>query len=218
MCKYKYVLFDFNGTLLDDIDMNIEIEKLLLAKRNISGNTSKEFYLENFGFPIIDFYKLLGFDFSKEDYSQVAVEYAEEYERKLKTVSLFSDALPILKKLNESGINCVIISATEHETLKAQTEHFGLTKYFKAILGTNNNLGKSKIGAALDWFSACAIDPKDAVFIGDTIHDFETAKALGCDCVLIPRGHNSERRLRETSCFVFGNLEEFYEAFFQYKN
>lgn len=212
MYKYKYFLFDFNGTLLDDLDMNIEIEKLLLSRRNIIADTSKAYYLENFGFPIIDYYTLLGFDFEKDDFSAVAVEYAEEYESRLKSVSLFEDVIPTLEKLCSEETRCVIISATEHNTLTTQAEIFGLTSYFDAILGTDNNLGKGKVESALSWFSQCGIDPADAVFVGDTVHDFETAKALGCSCILVARGHNSERRLKATGCPVCKSFSELFES------
>lgn len=214
MNKYKYVLFDFNGTLLDDIDMNIEIEKVLMSERNITGDTSKEFYLDNFGFPIIEFYKKLGFDFEKEAYSSVAKEYADEYSNRLNEASIFPDAFSLLQKLNENNIKCVIISATEQSVLSKQAEHYKISQYFEAVLGTGNNLGRSKVSAALDWFSSCGIKPFEAIFVGDTIHDFETAQAIGCDCVLVSRGHNSFERLKSTGCPVFSSLADMLETVF----
>ena len=92
MCKYKYILFDWNGTILDDLMINIEIETCLLEKRGLPDIESVDFYLDNFGFPIIDFYKKVGFDFTTEKYEDVAAEYATEYEKRLSTATLFSDA------------------------------------------------------------------------------------------------------------------------------
>ena len=79
MKDYSYYLFDWNGTLLDDRGINIEIENLLLSRRGLPQLPSEVYYLKNFGFPIIDFYISLGFDFEKESYEAVAVEYAEEF-------------------------------------------------------------------------------------------------------------------------------------------
>lgn len=208
MLPYKYVLFDWNGTLIDDLDMNIEIEQLLLSRRSLASVGSKEFYLENFGFPIIEFYEMLGFDFTKEKYEDVAVEYAREYSERLCKAKLFDDVLPTLQKLKNAGIKTAIISATEQEELLKQVSRFGIESYFEEILGAQNNLGKSKVQTALDWFSSKNISAKSAVFLGDTTHDFETAKAIGCSCFLICRGHNSERRLKETGCEVFASLKK----------
>lgn len=208
MKEYSYYLFDWNGTLLDDVQINIEIENLLLSRRGLSALASKEYYLQNFGFPIIDFYTSLGFDFEKESYKAVAVEYAEEYEKRLSSAPLFEDVIKVLETLEEKGKKLVIISATEHELLNAQVRQYGIDGYFSSVLGIENNLGKSKVERALQWLCEENASPEDTLFIGDTEHDYETAKAIGCDCVLIPRGHNSRERLLKTGAEVKESLKE----------
>lgn len=208
MDKIKYILFDWNGTLLDDLDMNIEIEYQLLKMRNLPADFSKEFYLENFGFPIIDFYKLVGFDFEKEKYEDVATQYAKVYSQKLNSATLFPDALPTIKALKENSKKLVIISATEHTLLLNQTEKFGISSFFEVILGNCNNLGISKVETAKEWLKNENASASQVLFIGDTVHDWETAKAIGCQCFLVSTGHNSKKRLLETGCEVFDSLEE----------
>ena len=83
MKKYDRVLWDWNGTLLDDLDMNYEVMKTMLLKTGKNTFPSKDFYLENFAFPIINFYKLLGFDFESRSFEEAAVEYVSEYEKRL---------------------------------------------------------------------------------------------------------------------------------------
>ena len=77
---------------------------------------------------------------------------------------------------------------------------------FESVLGSENNLGKSKVAVAVDWLKTHGADPKRTLFVGDTTHDFETAAAIGCDCALVARGHNSRARLEATGCPVFGDL------------
>lgn len=208
MKNYSYYLFDWNGTLLDDLNINIEIENLLLRRRGLSELPSKEYYLSNFGFPIIDFYTAIGFDFKKESYKDVASEYAKEYEKRISVAPLFEDVIPVLEELKNKGKKLVIISATEHKLLNSQVKNYGIENYFSSVLGIENNLGKSKVERALQWLSDENASPEDTLFIGDTVHDYETAKAIGCDCVLIPRGHNSEKRLKETASQVKSSLKE----------
>ena len=90
MKKYDRVLWDWNGTLLDDLDMNYEVMKAMLLKTGKTEFPSKEFYLEHFSFPIINFYKLLGFGFEKRSFEDVAEEYVEEYEKRLPGTGLFT--------------------------------------------------------------------------------------------------------------------------------
>lgn len=208
MNQYNYILWDWNGTLIDDLQMNIELENSMLRKRSLPPLPSKEFYLENFDFPIIDFYHLIGYTFENETYEEVAEIYAAEYERRLETTSLFPDAVSVLDALSDAGFKQVIISATEQNMLLSQVDRYGISDYFESVLGTDNKLGQSKVQTALSWLSKNGIDPKTAVFIGDTLHDLETAKAIGCDCILTSRGHFSKKRLLSSGCPVADSLDE----------
>lgn len=207
MKEYDFVLFDYNGTLIDDVDLNIGIENELLQRRHLNALGTKEFYLENFDFPIKAFYEKFGFDFSKESYDDVCKEYALLYSDALKSAKLFDDVIPCMRKLKQHGKRLVIISAAEDKSLKMQVEKFEIAPFFETVLGSSNMYGRSKVDTANGWLADANADPERTVFIGDTIHDAETAKSLGCDCFLILRGHNSIRRLKNTGCEVFESLE-----------
>ena len=206
MRRYDDVLWDWNGTLLDDLELNLFVENELLRRRGLFERADRDYYLAHFSFPIIDFYEALGFDFSKEDYADVACEYADLYNSKLHECALFADARPVIAALAEDGVRQVVISATEHDLLQKQVASYGLADRFDDVLGSENNLGKSKVAVARDWLQTQQADPRRTLFVGDTTHDFETAAAIGCDCVLVSRGHNSRARLEATGCPVFGNL------------
>ncbi|MGN1195173.1 MAG: HAD family hydrolase, partial [Acutalibacteraceae bacterium] len=180
-------------------------------ERNLAPLPSKEFYLENFDFPIIDFYHLIGYTFETETYDEVAEIYAVEYEKRLETTSLFPDVKRVLDALEKRGFKQVIISATEQNMLLSQVDRYGISKYFESVLGTSNKLGQSKVQTAVSWLSENGIDPKTAVFIGDTLHDLETARAIGCDCILTSRGHFSKKRLLTSGCPVADSLDEVLE-------
>lgn len=211
MRNYTYVLWDWNGTLIDDLQMNIDLENSMLKERNLPPLPSKEFYLENFDFPILDFYRLIGYTFETETYEEVAEIYAAEYEKRLDSTSLFPDAKNVLDTLSKNGFRQVIISATEQNMLLSQVARYGIGGHFESVLGTDNKLGQSKVQTALSWLRKNGIDPKTAVFIGDTLHDLETARAIGCDCILTSRGHFSKRRLLTGGVPVADSLDEVLE-------
>lgn len=211
MKNYTYVLWDWNGTLIDDLQMNIDLENSMLKERKLPPIPSKEFYLENFDFPVVDFYYLIGYTFENESFEEVGEIYAAEYEKRLATTSLFPDAVRVLDALTENGFQQVIISATEQNMLLSQVNRYGISDYFESVLGTDNKLGQSKVQTALLWLRENRIDPKTAVFIGDTLHDLETAKAIGCDCILTSRGHFSKKRLLTGGVTVADSLDEVLE-------
>lgn len=208
MLKYDYILWDWNGTLLDDAEMNLEVMRSMLKKRGVTSMPTKEFYLEHFAFPIIGFYEKVGFDLSSLCFDDVAKEYVEEYEKRLSTVSLFENAKSTLAALNELGARQAVISATGHERLGRQVSRFEISSLFDAVLGTQNELGHGKTDVALRWLEKSGADPTRVVFIGDTLHDFETAGAIGCDCVLVARGHNSKERLLRCGCPVLEDISQ----------
>ena len=53
----KYIIFDFNGTILDDVDVNIECINQIAKKYLNREPVKKEEYLNIFDFPVIDYYK-----------------------------------------------------------------------------------------------------------------------------------------------------------------
>ncbi|MBQ5969650.1 MAG: HAD family hydrolase [Clostridia bacterium] len=211
MNRYDHILWDWNGTLLDDLALNLSVENTLLTRRGLSTIGSKDFYLEHFAFPVRKFYEMVGFDFSKEDFTAVSDEYVELYEAGLHMAALFDDVVPALEVLERRGVRQGIISASEHARLTEEVRSFGIADRFICILGSENNLGRSKVHVALDWLKQSGIDPRRMAFVGDTIHDRETADALGCDCFFVARGHNARHRLEATGCPVFDSIKDLCE-------
>ena len=211
MKNYDYFLFDWNGTLVDDVDINIGLCNALLSRRGLPLIENRNFYLENFGFPVKPFYDLLGFDWKKESYEDLAVEYGELYAREMEKAELFPDVHGMLEKLSEGGKMLAIISASMQERLEEQSERLGVDVFFSDRLGAKDNLGESKVERCKSWLRKNNADPLKVLFIGDTVHDAETAFFTGCDCVLISRGHNAKRKLLSVGCPVFESFDEMLE-------
>ncbi len=206
MKKYKCIIWDWNGTLLDDVELNLSICNTLLSERGKQPIPSKAYYLQEFTFPVYDFYKKVGFDLENEDFSLIARRYASLYNENYPHADVFPDAVRILSEIKHSGKQQLIISATEQGYLLKQVRYFELEQYFTDILGTGDVLGKSKVQIAQKWMNENSFLAQDVLFVGDTLHDYEVARSLGCDCALVCRGHNSRKRLEETDCEVFDDL------------
>lgn len=58
----KHIIWDWNGTLLDDVGLSLEAINIVLARYNLPP-LRKERYLEIFTFPVIEYYRELGFNF-----------------------------------------------------------------------------------------------------------------------------------------------------------
>lgn len=206
MKDYKCIIWDWNGTLLDDVSLNIDIVNTLLTERGREKIRSVEYYKSEFDFPVIDFYRKVGFDLENEDFTLIARRYAALFDEGYPHAEIFPDVREILAHIKHSGREQVIISASEQGYLLRQVEYFELEQYFTDILGVGDVLGSSKTELAKKWMQKTGIDPADVLFIGDTLHDLETAEAIGCDCVFVARGHNSRERLLKTGKNVYENF------------
>ena len=205
--KYTDILWDFNGTILDDVDICINSVNLLLSRRGLPMLDSLDEYHRVFGFPVIDYYRRLGFDFEKEDYSSViAPEWMAEYLRQAPDVGVCPGVREALEKFRSLGLRQTVISASETEMLTRQIRELGILEYFDGIYGLDNINAGSKTDRAREWRR----EHPDAValFLGDTEHDADTARAIGADCILIASGHQSAELLKKSGCPVIGSVKE----------
>jgi len=74
-------------------------------------------------------------------------------------------------------------------------DYFGLTAYFTDIIGLNDIYAAGKVENGRTYIAGLDLAPDQILFIGDTIHDFEVAEAMGVNCLLVANGHNSRWRL-----------------------
>ena len=192
--KYTYCIWDFNGTIFDDVGASIAAVNTLLAERGLATLDSKEKYHEVFDFPIIDYYRKIGFDFDKEPYEVVAPLWVELYLENSKKAGLFDGVTSTLDFFDEMGVKQSVLSASERNMLTGQLKELGVYDRFEEIMGIDNIYAESKIALAKDWKRRH--EGERALFIGDTTHDYETAEVLGADCYLISAGHQPEYKLR----------------------
>lgn len=112
MMKDITVVWDWNGTLLDDVALNCAIMNRMLRKRGKDPIPSLEVYRQIFGFPIKGYYERAGFDFTQEDYETVADEYMALYRRDSMECRLFPGARQVLSDLKVRNVRQVILSAS----------------------------------------------------------------------------------------------------------
>ncbi len=204
----RYIMWDWNGTLLDDLQINFEIENSLLRKRGLKEMESVKKYHEVFAFPIIRFYERMGFDLENEKFEDIARDYVCEYEQRFHEAELFEDAERVVRYFRTAGIEQIILSMTENKWLFSQVAFHGIDHLFSDILGTGDIYARSKVDIAKKWMDEKGISGEEVLFIGDTTHDFEVAQSIGCQCVLIARGHNSKEALEKTGARVIGGISE----------
>lgn len=201
------IVWDWNGTLLNDVDLSVSSINVLLKQRSLPVLT-KSRYLEIFTFPVRDYYETAGFDFTTEEFEIPAMEYINIYESRVNDCSLHEDAFEVLKLFKEKGYRQFVLSAMHQQMLEKTLEHNGILHFFEAVAGLNDHYAVSKAERGIQLLSQAGINSGKTWMIGDTIHDNEVAAELGIRCVLVAGGHQSENRLRSTGTFVISRLKE----------
>lgn len=212
MLRYKYIIWDWNGTLLDDVKINIEIINILLSERGLPLIDSTDKYRNLFSFPIQSFYKELGFTFKDEPFETVARQYAFMYDERYPFAEVSAEAESLLRTFRQEGAEQLIISATEQGFLTRQVTYFEIEQYFTDILGTSDIYVKSKVSVAQRWMQENGVSPDEILFVGDTVHDKEVADSIGCECILVAKGHQSKELLTFSGALVADSLSDVAKA------
>lgn len=201
--KYTRVIWDWNGTLLNDISASLASVNDMLAMRG-KEPMDIDFYRECIGVPIIKFYEK-AFDMENEDYSVIIKQYNEGYLRHLKDCTLSDGAAEIIDYFSSCGVKQAIISSSNNEQLCENVKKYGIYGCFDAVLGAADYLAGSKIERARNYLEGAG---NGVLVIGDIEHDAEMAAELGADCVLLSTGHENRKRLYSAGVKVIDSLSE----------
>lgn len=209
--KYKHIIWDWNGTLLNDLDLSVELINKVLQKRDLPV-LSVDQYREIFTFPVKDYYAKTGLDFDKESFEIVGKEWMDGYESRKHECQLSAKAEDVLQLIKQKGIPQSILSAYSQTSLEGIVAKFGLSGYFSHLIGLDHIYATSKIALGKELIANLQLQKGEALLIGDTLHDFDVACEIGADAVLIAGGHQDKARLAATNSPVFDTMEQFYTS------
>lgn len=205
--NYKHVIWDWNGTLLNDVDFCRRIINRILVENNLPVLSLKK-YREIFTFPVQNYYQAAGLDFSKISFEVLGKDFIDEYEEKKLGCSLFENAVDVLSSIHKKGIGQSVLSAYLHDNLVKILNHYDLSQYFDNVIGLDNIYAGSKTHLGLSLIEQLKLHEEEILFIGDTLHDAEVAEAMGVHCILIANGHQTKNKLLINNNIVLDNLSQ----------
>jgi phosphoglycolate phosphatase len=205
--KYEHIIWDWNGTLLDDVSLCISIINGMLKKRDMNEIDSGK-YRQILDFPIINYYLALGFNFKKESFKNIASEFITEYKERLHESGLQAGAVSFLDTVQDYGIQQSVLSASEQNQLLKATNHFDIDTYFNKLSGLNHTYASGKLELGIEHIKDLGLNPAKTLLIGDTTHDYEVGIQLGCDVLLVTFGHQSKSRFNSCNCGVIDSFQD----------
>ena len=204
--RFRHIIWDWNGTLLDDTQAGVNAVNGMLAARGLP-LIDIPAYRDVFCFPVSDFYRAIGFRLEEEDWDAMARDFHDRFLADT-TIRLHDDALTALECFRTAGIGQSILSASEQRILGDMLASFGVAAFFDGVFGVDNLYGHSKREIGRVLLRHLSLDPASTLLIGDSLHDHEVAQDLGVDCLLIAQGHQSRARLARSGAPVLKSLAE----------
>ncbi|HEX4477928.1 MAG TPA: HAD hydrolase-like protein [Polyangiaceae bacterium] len=203
----EHVVWDWNGTLLDDCDYSVTVVNAMLRDgglREIDGDG----YREHFDFPVRAYYEKLGFEVHDASWEMLARQFIETYQRGVVECRLHSGVVPVLEALGNRRLTSSILSVAQTRFIEPMLARHGIARFFTTVVGLSNHYAVGKVELGKDWLNASGKDPRTVLLVGDTVHDHEVATALGVRSVLLTLGHQSRGRLMKCGVPVIDRLED----------
>jgi phosphoglycolate phosphatase len=209
--NYQHIIWDWNGTLLDDVELCADIMNNLLKTRSLPTITLEK-YREIFTFPVKDYYIKAGHDFVSESFEKIGKDFIDEYENRKAGCTLYPLAVEVLQIIRSLNIKQHLLSAYKQSNLEDIIKHFGIEEYFNSVRGLDHIYadGKMELGRQLMTDISGNGTGNKVLLIGDTIHDYEVAQGLNTDCILVSNGHQNNEKLKSLNIPVYNNLEEIF--------
>ena len=199
------ILWDFNGTVMDDLGASVQAVNAMTARRGLPSIT-EAWYTRHLEMPLERFYAGIGFDMEQERLGDVSAEFQRECAELPRPV--FPEVRKALEAFSARGLRQLLFSSLHQELLAGQAEERDVSRYFDAIVGRkDHSLGRKK-KAAEEYLRRHGINAAEVLVIGDLVTDWEMARYLGCPCALIEKGHQHRDVLKKTGAYVLRDATE----------
>jgi phosphoglycolate phosphatase-like HAD superfamily hydrolase len=209
----RHLVWDWNGTLLDDLDLIVESANAALGAFGASPISAAE-YRSRFRRPVVGFYEwALGRAVSGDEERIIDEAFFETYHAGLDRVGLHAEATAAVEKAARGGATQSILSMWWHNRLVPAAERLGLAERMVLVDGLTGTAGDSKLAhlaAHLDRLAGRVVGlrRRDVVVIGDVTDDATAADGAGTRCVLVDTGSQSAEVLGATGRPVVSSLCE----------
>ncbi len=200
--KFKLAIFDLDGTLMDTSSgifatANKAVE---LVGREPEHDISQ---LSKFIGPPIDQCFIHTYNLEEELIADAIEHYRKEYDLRGQYGAMeYPSIRNTLEKLKDRGYLLAVGSLKTENLVISMMDHFGLAHYFSSIRGGDPTGSLSKADIVNKVLSDLNIEAKDAVLIGDTIHDELGAKEANVSFIAVDYGFGFPRGQQKTDSML----------------
>lgn len=201
-----HLVWDWNGTLLDDLSLVVAATNTALAAVQGPAVAPDE-HRRLFRRPIADYYgDMLGRAVDAEEFARLDEIFHDAYRMGLVNCGLTADAEAAMREWPGTQS---LLSMWFHDELLPAVHGYGLTELLVRIDGLRATIGGERKAPHLAAHLAhVGVPPERAVLVGDSLDDAEAAATVGARCVLYTGGFTDPERLRGAGVPVADTLRE----------
>lgn len=213
MDEIVHVVWDWNGTLLEDLPLVVESVNAALGEHGLDPIAIAD-YTANYTRPVRRFYEvLLGREVDDDEWQRIDTVFHDTYaEAVAERTDLMPGAREALMTIDDSHASQSLLSMYPHHLLLPLVDHFDLDRHFEAVHGLVGEGGGRKLPHLERHLDEMVHlhggDPTRALVIGDAIDDAVAAQHLGARVVLLASGSHPRSGLEATGAPVVESLEE----------
>jgi len=197
----KAVILDWSGVVSDDWPATFACSNDVLEERGCK-RLSEEEFRELYEFPWIRFYEKQGISVNPKDERE---RWERLFPKHYDKAKAFPSAIKAIEWLSQHGKKTLIFSIHNQKLLEKEVEKYGLKGLIEFALGSIDDK-REKIDALVE---AHEIERETTLFVGDMVHDIETARQAGIKSVAVLCGYDSKEKLEAAKPdFVLKDLGE----------
>lgn len=179
---FHNLIFDWSGTLVDDLGPVLEATNAVLGKYRIAA-LDREGFRRAFRLPYREFYAELLPDIPLEE---LEAHFRPAFDAAVTPVTVLPHAREKLEWCAALGIRCFVLTSMDTLAFERQMDDFGFRPHFEATY--SGVLDKREIIHQI--LATHHLDPAETAFVGDMTHDVETARHGGVSSIAVLTGYN----------------------------
>ena len=207
---YDCLIFDWSGTLGDDFQVVIDATNYVFKKSGREEIQEEEFR-KNFCLPYFNFYRRYIPQISQ---NQIDIWFREGFHQSYGKIALFSGTREVLSFCKKNNILLLMLSSVSSDLLIPQLKELKVENYFEKVFA--DSIDKTKqIQSILNKYQ---LQNQKVAFVGDMVHDVETAKIGRIDSIALTQGYTLKEDLQKSNPdFLFSNLGDLIHFLLQNK-
>ncbi|MDH3539275.1 MAG: HAD hydrolase-like protein [Acidimicrobiia bacterium] len=211
----RHIIWDWNGTLFDDLHIVVESVNASLAELG-APPIDADGYRDHYTRPVHLFYeRLLGRGLDDAEWKQIDLTFHDTYRLALPRADLALDAIDALETVAVRGWTQSILSMWWHSELVPFVEERRLDRFMQRVDGNRNDAGETKqthLERHLDALGISDLGAAAFLVVGDALDDARAAIAAGVPCALYDSGSHHRAEFETAGVPVVQSLREALDA------